>query len=392
LKHLLLLLIICVSLSCKEDKGIPGKLPPLETEDRNLLPDSDIHLTELKYAEGFSITTEANYKLLVIKSPWPKSEKEYKYVLISAEEAAKTTFLKDEYDGIIITPIQKIVVTSTTHIPALELLGVEQTLIGFPGTNYISSEKTRTRVDNGDVRELGKNEGVNTEVLLELRPDLVVAFGVDGTNKSMETIQKANIPVIYNGDWVEKSPLAKAEWIKFFGVLYNKEKEADSIFNQIETDYLEAKKIASNAQSKPTVLCGAMYKDVWYLPNGTSAEAQFLNDANANYLWSDTKETGSIPLSFEAVFDKAQSTELWLSPSYYSSYEDLEQSNSHYTQFDAFKNKNIYTFANTKGASGGVTYYELGMARPDLVLKDMIKICHPELMTDYETTFFKPLQ
>jgi len=218
-----------------------------------------------------------------------------------------------------------------------------------------------------------------------------VAFGVDGTNTSMETIQKAGIPVIYNGDWVEKSPLAKAEWIKFFGALYNKEKEADSIFNQIEKDYLEAKMIAAQATSKPTILCGAMHKDVWYLPNGTSPEAQFLKDANVNYLWSNTKETGSVALSFEAVFEKAKEAQLWLSPSYYTSYEALEKSNSHYTQFSAFQNKNIYTFSNTTGKTGGVLYYELGTARPDLVLKDMIKICHPELLTDYKTTFFKPL-
>ncbi len=376
-KFLFLLLLIS---SCKN-----------ETK-QDLITTPTTQQQELKYAEGFLVTNVKNYKLLTIKSPWPKSEKVFKYVLISAEEAAKTTFLKDEYDGIIITPVQKIVATSTTHIPALELLEVEETLIGFPGTDYVSSEKTRTLIDNGNIRELGKNEGINTEVLLELRPDVVVAFGVDGTNKSMETIQKARIPVIYNGDWVEKSPLAKAEWIKFFGALYNKEKKADSIFNQIEHDYLDAKKIASNSTTRPTVLCGAMYKDVWYLPNGTSAEAQFLNDANANYLWSDTKETGSIALSFEAVFDKAQTTDLWLSPSYYSSYEALEKSNAHYKQFSAFKDKNIYTFSNTTGKTGGVTYYELGMARPDLVLKDMIKICHPELLQDYETTFFKPLR
>jgi iron complex transport system substrate-binding protein len=365
--------------SCKDNKRINLDLSKFDIPNLN------------RYADGFSIEKKSNYEVLFIKNPWPKSEKEFKYVLISAEEAAKTSFLKDEYDGIIITPIQKIVTTSTTHIAALELLGVERTLVGFPGTDYVSSKKIRLRIDNGDVRELGKNEGINTEVLLELRPDLVVAFGVDGTNKNMETIQKARIPVIYNGDWVEKSPLAKAEWIKFFGVLYNKEKAADSIFNHIESDYLEAKQIALNAASRPTVLCGAMYKDVWYLPNGTSAEAQFLNDANANYLWSETKETGSIALSFEAVFDKAQRTDLWLSPSYYPSYEALEKSNVHYTQFSAFQDKKIFTFANTTGETGGVTYYEWGMARPDLVLKDMIKICHPELLQDYEATFFKPL-
>ena len=381
--HKKILLIIFLSLfvlmGCKEEKSVSQTSTSTPEVQNN------------SYAEGFKIANHKTHTILNISNPWPKAEKSYNYALIPKANASKLTLNKDEFDGLITTPVQNIVVTSTTHIPALELLGVEQTLVGFPGTDYISSEKTRVRIDNGQIRELGKNEGINTEVLLELHPDVVVAFGIDGTNKSMKVIEKAGIPVIYNGDWVEKSPLAKAEWIKFFGALYNKEKEAEAIFTQIETDYNVAKKIASEAKSKPTILCGAMYKDIWYLPNGTSPEAQFLKDANTNYLWSETKESGSIALSFEAVFEKGKNAELWLSPSYYSSYEALEKSSSHYKEFDAFQNKTIYTFSNTTGKTGGVLYYELGTSRPDLVLKDMIKICHPELLADYKPTFFKPL-
>jgi len=152
----------------------------------------------------------------------------------------------------------------------------------------VSSKKVRERINDKKVRELGKNEGLNTEVLL-----------------------------VYNGDWVEKSPLAKAEWIKLFGVLYNKEKVADSIFNKIETDYNKVKKLALNAKTKPTVLSGAMQKDIWNSPNGTSTEAQLLKDANANYLWKDTKGKGSLALNFEVVFNKAKTADLWISPSYY---------------------------------------------------------------------------
>lgn len=331
----------------------------------------------LKYAKGFLITEFDTYKILEIKNPWPNAEKSYKYILS---------------DSNIKTPIKTIVVTSTTHLPALELLGVEHTLIGFPGTNYVSSKKIRQRIDNGLIRELGKNEGINTEVLLELNPELIVAFGVNGTNKTLETIKKANIPVIYNGDWVETSALAKAEWIKFFGVLFDKVKEADSIFNNIENEYLKAKLLAKNANKHPTVLSGAMHKDIWYLPNGTSPEAQFLKDANVNYLWNETFGKGSLALSFEAVFDKAREADIWLSPSYYTSLEALKKANEHYTKFDAYTTKNIYTFSNTTGKTGGVLYYELGMARPDLVLKDIIKICHPELLQDYVPFFFKPLE
>ena len=366
--------------NCVQDKASNKELPLNYDEYKN------------NYAEGFKIVNHNDAKILEISDPWPQAEKTYRYLLLTKGRLDGNINNENDYDGIITIPVEKIVVSSTTHIPALELLNVEETLVGFPGTDYVSSEKTRTRIDNGGIRELGKNEGLNTEVLLEIKPDLVVGYGIDNSNKTLETIKNSGISVIYNGDWVEKSPLAKAEWIKFFGVLYNKEKEADSIFKMIESDYLEAKILASKVESQPTVLCGAMHKDIWYLPNGTSPEAQILNDASVNYLWKDTKDKGSIALSFESVFEKAKHAELWISPSYYISLDALEKASQHYTKFDAFKNKKVFSFASTTGKTGGVLYYELGTARPDLVLKDIIKIAHPELLKDYQPYFFKPIQ
>ncbi len=356
------------------------------------LPTSEETSLNLSYAEGFSVSKFQDFSVLEIKNPWPKSDKTYKYALIPREVAPKITLNADEYDAILLTPIESIVVTSTTHIPALELLNVETRLIGFPATDYVSSIKTRARIDQGAVRELGKNEDINTEVLLELKPDLVVGYGIDGNNKTLETIQKSGVAVIYNGDWVEQSSLAKAEWIKFFGVLFDKEKEADSIFRQIEADYLEAKSMAANVEKRPTVLSGAMHKDVWYLPSGTSPEAQLLKDANVDYLWSDTSGSGSLALNFEAVLVKAKEADLWLNPSFYNSLEAIEKANIHYIEFKAFQEKNVFSFVNKVGATGGVLYYELGMARPDLVLKDLIKICHPELLNDYRPFFFERLK
>lgn len=381
LKKLVIFLVALTCLTCKEDKGLERKLPPVDAKSNSIT-----------HAEGFSISKFQDFTVLEIKNPWPKAEKTYRYALIPRELAPKITFNADEYDAILLTPIASIVVTSTTHIPALELLNVETSLIGFPSTDYISSEKTRTRIDDGFVRELGKNEDINTEVLLELNPDVVIGYGIDGNNRTLETVEKSGISVIYNGDWVEKSALAKAEWIKFFGALYNKEKESDSIFKQIETDYLQAKSMAAKVEKGPTVLSGAMHKDIWYLPNGTSPEAQLLKDANVNYLWSDTTGSGSLALNFEAVLVKAQEADLWLNPSYYGSLEAIEKANSHYTKIQAFKEKQVYSFVNKVGETGGVLYYELGMARPDLVLKDLIKICHPELLKDYQPFFFEQLK
>ena len=382
MKKILIIFILLFSiLNCKEDKGLNRKLPPL-----------DPSLELISYAKGFVISNFENYSVLEIKNPWPKSEKSFRYALIPREMAPKVTLNADDFDAVLLTPIESIVVTSTTHIPALELLNVEASLVGFPGTEYISSKTTRQRIDQGLVRELGKNEGINTEVLLELNPDVMIGFGIDGNNKTFETVQKSGIPIIYNGDWVEASALAKAEWIKFFGALYQKEKEADVIFKQIKTDYLEAKLLAAKVKNRPTVLSGAMHKDIWYLPSGTSPEAQLLKDANVDYLWSDTKGSGSLALNFESVLVKAQAADIWLNPSFYPSLPAIEKANSHYTKFKAFQEKEVYSFVNKTGETGGVLYYELGMARPDLVLKDLIKICHPELMEDYQPFFFERLK
>jgi len=137
---------------------------------------------------------------------------------------------------------------------------------------------------------------------------------------------------------------------------------------------------------------GLTLKDLHWEPKGSSPEAQFLKDANVNYLWSETTGNGSLSLSFEAVLVKAKDADLWLSPSYYGSLEQLEKANPLYANFKAFQNKSIYTFVNKKGGTGGVLYYELGTARPDLVLKDLIKIAHPELLVDYTPYFFEKLK
>jgi iron complex transport system substrate-binding protein len=274
----------------------------------------------------------------------------------------------------------------------LELLEVEQSLIGFPNTRYISSEITSKLVENGHIQELGNDASINTEILIDLKPDAVIAFAMSGGNKSLSTIERAKIPVIYNGDWLEESPLGRAEWLKFFGVLYGKEQMADSIFQSIEKQYISAKKIATATSSKPTVLSGAMFKDVWNLPAGESFVAQFLRDANTDYLWKDTEGKGSLQLNFENVLEKGQTTDLWLAPGYFESKEQMLQASKHYEQFAAYRNDNLYTFANKKGANGGVIYYELAPTRPDLVLKDIIKIAHPEVLKDYEMTFFEKMK
>ena len=343
----------------------------------------------IKYAQGFDIINSKDQKKLVIRSPYIGASDNYEYILKNGNDNDQS----NKHINDIITPIRKIVVTSTTHIPMLELLGQEKALVGFQNTDYISSPKTRERIEAGFVKELGNEALLNTEILLELRPDAVIGFAMGDMNKTYNLIEKHGIPVIINGDWREETPLGRAEWIKFFGVLFNKERLADSIFNTIEVDYLAAKRIAKENTKYPSILSGAiMRNDIWSLPAGESFVSQFLLDANVNYLWKDSKGKGSLQLSFESVLDKAQHADYWIAPGYFSSKAQLLENNPHYKNFAAFKNNNIYTASTKRGVKGGVVYYELGPTRPDLILQDLIKITNPELLPNYTLTFFEQMK
>lgn len=378
-KIYLILFLLCLY-SCKQPKGEA-------VSNSVLLPDNNI-----EYAQGFTLErTSPDITIIKVLSPWPESGDSFTYALVPKEKLSAITLNSEEYDAIIGVPVQNIVVTSTTHIPALEALGETDKLIGFPNMEYVSSPKTRIRINEGLVQELGNNEALNSEMVIALHPEVVIGFSINRENRAYETIQRSHIPVVYNGDWTEETPLGKAEWIKFFAPFFQKEKEADLIFKSIEDNYNNAKALAEKAKNRPKVLSGALYKDIWYLPGGKSWASKFIEDANAEYLWNGTPATGSLSLSLESVLERAQNADFWISPSQFGSYSALKEANQHYAQFSAFRNKKTYTYANTKGETGGLLYFELAPNRPDLVLKDLIQIFHPELLPDYIPTFFKPL-
>ena len=344
---------------------------------------------EVSCAKGFSIENYDGYTVVTVKNPWPKANKSYKYIL-----KKKNGIVPDSLKNNIVVnvPIQSIVVTSTTHIPSLEMLNEEKTLVGFPNLNYISSEKVRALIDAKKVKELGTNQSLNTEVLIDLQPNVIIGYGLDNNNPTLDNLEKSGLKVLLNGDWNEQTPLGKAEWIKFFGALYDKQNEANEIFSKIEKDYLKTIEIAKRANSKPTILAGDIFEGKWYLPSGTSWGSLILKEANSNYLWQETTGTGSLSLSFETVFEKGKYADFWITSGQFSSLKQMLDANPHYEQFKAFQNKNVYSFAGKKGKTGGVLYYELAPNRPDIVIKDIVKILHPELLVGYKPFFFEKLK
>ena len=343
----------------------------------------------VKYAKGLELYHYQGFTVMKVTKPWPEATTSFTYILKEKDGIVPDSL---KQFPVISIPIQSIVVTSTTHIPALEMLDVQNTLIGFPSTNFISSTKTRKRIDAGEVREVGVNESLNTEILIDMKPDAIVTFGINNNNSTIDNLKKSGLNVLINGDWTEQSPLGKAEWIKFFGALYDLNTKANTLFNSIESNYNSALALAKKTTVKPTVLSGAMYQDQWYVPQGESWASLFLKDAKANYLWKDSKGFGSLNLPFEKVFEKGQNAEFWIAPGDFSSLKQMSDSNTHYAEFASFKNKKVYSYAVNKGPKGGIVYFELASTRPDLVLKDLIKIIHPELLPKYSPFFFKKLE
>ncbi|MBZ4037716.1 ABC transporter substrate-binding protein [Flavobacterium sp. 17A] len=342
----------------------------------------------IEYASGLSIVKYDDYSVVTVSNPWPNADKDFKYIL--KEKEAKVPDSLQSYTTIQV-PLESVVVTSTTNIPFLEMLEVENKLVGFPHTDYISSEKTRALIDKGSVKNVGQNEKLNIEQLIELAPNLIVTFGVDNNNPMLDNLKKSGLNVLIQGDWMEQSPLGKAEWIKLYGALFGKEDKAKELFDKIVESYNQAKKLVADKPATSKVLYGSMYEDVWYVAKGNSWVAQFMKDAQATYLWADLNGSGSEGLSFEKVLDKAKTANVWIASGSFKSLDELQKANPHYGEFDAFKNKMVYNFEGKVGATGGTVYYELAPSRPDLVLKDYIKIFHPDLLSSYEFTFASKL-
>ena len=343
---------------------------------------------QIEYATSLSIKKYPNYSVVTVSNPWPNASKNFTYILKD-----KNTVLPDslQNQAVINVPLESVVVTSTTIIPYLEMLAVEKKLIGFPHTDYISSPKTRTLIDQGNVKNIGQNERLNIEQLIDLSPSLIVTFGIDNNNPMLENLQKSGLNLLIQADWMEQTPLGKAEWIKLYGALFCKEKEAKTHFDAIVKNYQQAVALAQKQTKTATVLYGSMYQDQWYVAKGQSWVAQFIKDAKGQYLWDKLEGSGSLGLSFESALEKGKNADYWIATGSFKSLAELAQANPHYRQFDAFKNKKIYCFETKIGATGGTIYYEQAPSRPDLVLKDYIKIVHPELLPNYTFTFAQKL-
>ncbi len=351
--------------------------------------DTVFHQTSIRYAKQFNVRYADGYKIVEVLQPFPGAEKKERYLLLPKGMEVPANV---DADAIVRIPVQEMVALSTTHIPALDMLNASGVLTGFPTTDFISSPNMRQRIDSGKVRDLGAANGLDIEGLLELSPGLVMAYGMGPQDESLRSLERTGIPVVMNADFLEQNPLGRAEWIKFSALFLNKEREADSVFNAIVEEYESLTKKAAAAGKQPSVFSGVVYNGTWFMPGGNSWATRFFEDAGANYLWKDTEETGSLQLSFESVFDRAQQADYWIGTANFSSLAALAEADSRYTGLNAWKQGNVFTYTARIGEAGGNEYLELGYSRPDIVLADLIKILHPDLLPGHDLYFYEKLE
>lgn len=376
-KSIRFLLFLSVLVGCQESKK--------ETQTTSTKND----VAHLKYAQGFKVSYVGSSKLVEVRYPYPGAVNGYNYLLVQKGDSIPA---HSKETTVITVPVENLVCTSTTHIPLLDYIGETDKLIGFPTTDYISSEKMRKRIDAGEVIDLGIDKGMNLEMLFSLKPAMVMGYTMNSDLGQLKKINELGIPVIINAEYLEKHPLGRAEWIKFMALFFNKETQADSVFQIIETNYLRTQNMVKTILSRPTVLSGIVYGDTWFLPGGQNYAARLIKDAGCNYLWSDDDSKDYLELSFESVYGKAKDAELWIGVGAYKSLAEIKSAEPRYSKFRSFKERTIYSNNVRQGAKGGSEFLELGYLRPDIILKDLVKIAHPELLPDYALYFHKPLK
>lgn len=352
--------------------------------------DQEAEPLALSYAQGFRIYEGDGFKILEVLQAYPGEHEPFRYLVV--EEPGKEPD-HGGFDAVVMLPVEDIVLTSTTQVPHLDFLELSDKMIGFPNTDLISSATMRQRIDKGHVKDLGRGPVANVEMIVDLDPDLVM-FSTLGENLAPYAIvKKAGIPFILNGEYTEQNPLGRAEWIKFTGALTGKYAEAVAVFEDIEKEYINLKEQVAGLsnEQQPTVISGIMYSDIWYAPAAENWGALFLEDAGADYVFKDHAGTGSLQLNYEYVLEHALDADIWIGAADFQNLEAMRQADPRYANFKAMQQGKVYTYTHRKGATGGFEYFELGYMRPDLILKDLIKIFHPEQLPDYEPYFYEKL-
>lgn len=340
---------------------------------------------QLSYARYLSITHHKEFTTVEVINPWDTTKLLQRYALVkrgekpSEEIAAGATLVE--------IPIERGVVYNSVHASIAEMLGAIDAVAGVCEVQYIDSEKLQELVKEGVVADIGESTAPNIEKIMDIHTDAILSSPFKDAGYG--AVEKLRIPIIEGADYMEEHPLGRVEWIKFYGLLFDKKPLADSLFAASCDKYLRLKELASNAEHRPTVLAERRYGSQWFVPASASYNATLFADAGADYIFADLEGSGSVPLSFESVLDRGIDSDIWVlkyNSARDMSYDDLKAEYEPYANFKPFKERRIFG-CNTASKR----YYEDIPMSPHLLLEEYIYIFHPELLPDFTPHYFAPL-
>lgn len=348
------------------------------------------HKTAVRFAKGFTIDYYDNYKVVNILNHFEERTDTLKYVLVQRGTPKPENFPNSPIMEI---PVRSIVAMSSMHIALAAFLESADLIVGLGSHQYVTSPEVRENITAGEVVEVGIGAAANDELLITLRPDVVMAMASpDATYGRYETLTEAGIPVMIFTEWLEKTPLGRTEWVKVMAAMLNKEKLAEEKFDEIAEAYQQYAHLAEKAEKEPVVVSGMPYKGSWFVPDGDSYMGKFLEDAKTSYHWSETTGKGSLALDFESVYPVALTADFWINVGSTTSMEKLAAKDVRYTDFKAYKEGLIFNNNKRINDLGANDYWESGGLNPHIILADLIHIFHPDLLPDHDLVYYKKLK
>lgn len=340
----------------------------------------------MKYSSLLQIVKHADYTVVTIRNPWDTLKVLHTYLLADREKPLPEHLPEGT---VVRTPLQKSVIYSSVHCSLWSELNELKGIGGVCGLEYIKLPQIQEGCRNGSIVNVGNSMNPDIERIIDLRPDAILLSPFENSG-GYGRVGKLNIPIIECADYMETSALGRAEWMRLYGLLLGKEAQADSLFAGIEKEYLTlTQQVKSQNLKRPTVISEMKNSSAWYIPGGNSTMGRLYQDAGADYVFASLSNSGSVPLAFETVFDRGGNADIWLikyNQPQDKTYSELERDYAPYARFKAFQDRKVYG-CNTNH----VPFYEESPFHPELLLKDLIKIFHPELLPDYDLKYFSNL-
>lgn len=336
----------------------------------------DIYTPE--YAAGFKILGATNVQstLIQVFNPWQGAkEVEMSYFISRNGEQAPTGFT----GSTIPAGAKRIVCMSSSYIAMLDALGQVNRIVAVSGIDYVSNPYILAHKDS--IKDMGPE--MNYELLLGLKPDIVLLYGIgDAQTAITDKLKELSIPYIYMGEYLEESPLGKAEWMVVLSELTDSREKGIEIFSEIPKRYLSLKALTESVGQCPTVMFNMPWNDSWVMPSTKSYMAQLVADAGAEYIYKENSSNSSTPIGLETAYGLIQKADYWINVGSATSLDELKTVNPKFADAKAVRERTVYNNNLRLTPTGGNDYWESAVVRPDMVLRDLIHIFHPELVPD----------